>query len=88
MKFLCARVALTLSACVNPHSKFYRPEIDAKMMPSCVPLSGPLKVHATNYFPKDVDGLIRKGYTPIGNASFNAASNTVTESQLRDQAEK
>jgi C-terminal processing protease CtpA/Prc len=88
MKLLCALVALTLSACVNPYSQFYRPGIDAKTMPSYVPASGPLTIYTTNDFPKDVDGLIRKGYTPIGNASFNADSNQVSESQLRDQAEK
>jgi hypothetical protein len=43
MKLQCALVALTLSACVNPHSQFYRPGIDAKTMPSYVPVSGPLR---------------------------------------------
>jgi hypothetical protein len=88
MKPLCALVALILFACVNPHSQFYRPGIDAKTMPSYVPVSGSLKVYTTNDFPKDVDGLIRKGYTPIGNASFNAASNNVTESQRRHRRKK
>jgi C-terminal processing protease CtpA/Prc len=49
---------------------------------------GPLKIYTTDNFPKDIDALICKGYYPIGNSSFNAASNNVTESQLRDQAEK
>jgi PDZ domain len=88
MKLLAVFLALTLSACANPYSQFYRPTIDPKTMPSYIPASEPLKIYTTNDFPKDVDALVRKGYTPIGNASFNAASNRVTESQLRNQAAK
>lgn len=88
MKILAVLLALTLSACANPYSQFYRPTLDAKTMPSYIPASGPLKIYTTNDFPKDVDALMRKGYIPVGNASFNAASNKVTESQLRDQAAK
>jgi hypothetical protein len=57
-------------------------------MPSYVAGSGPLKIFTTNDFRKDTDALLRKGCIPIGNSSFNAASNRVSESDLRDQAEK
>jgi C-terminal processing protease CtpA/Prc len=88
MKSLILVLALSLIGCVNPYTKFYRTIADAKTMQGYVASSEPLKIYTTNDFQKDGDALVRKGYFPIGNASFNGASSKVTESQLRDQAEK
>jgi len=48
--------------------------------------SAPLTIYTTSDFQKDTDALIRKGYVPIGNSSFNAGSTAVSERQLRSQA--
>jgi hypothetical protein len=79
-------VAVALAGCANPYAQFYKQTADAKTLPSYIPSAEPLKIYTTNDFPKDVDALMRKGYTPVGNSSFNAASNKVSESQLRGQA--
>lgn len=85
---LVVLVLSSLVGCVNPYTKFYRPTADVKTMQGYVASSEPLKIYTTNDFPKDTDALVRKGYLPVGNASFNSDSSRVTESQLRDQAER
>jgi hypothetical protein len=85
-RFIQVLVAVALGGCANPYAQFYNQTVDAKSLPSYVPSSEPLKIYTTSDFPKDVDALIRKSYTPVGNSSFNAASNKVSESQPRQQA--
>src|SRR5271167_4887799 len=88
MKLITAFALVLLTACANPYQDFYHPSTNvASAMKAYVPSSAPLIIYTTNDFAKDVDALIRRGYLPIGNSSFNAASNKVTERQLRSQAD-
>jgi hypothetical protein len=87
MKIVGAFAFVLLAGCANPYEDFYHPTLDTKTLKSYVPSSAPLAIYTTNDFPKDVDALIRRGFTPIGNSSFNAASNQVSERQLRSQAD-
>jgi hypothetical protein len=49
---------------------------------------GELQIYTSDDFDRDAKALIRRGYSPIGNASFNAGMNAVSEAQLRQQAAK
>ena len=77
---------LLLAGCANPYSKFYRPNANPYLAKAAIPSSAPLTIYSTNDFQRDVDALMRKGYTVIGRSAFNAASNSVSERQLRAQA--
>lgn len=84
-----ALVALaTLSGCANPYAQFYEGTPDARALPEYVPQTTPLEIFSTNDFDRDVQAMVRRGYQAVGNASFNAGTNAVSEAQLRAQAEK
>jgi len=77
---------LLISACSNPYSQFYRGMPDARVRPDYIPTTEALKIFSTDNFERDTKALMQKGYWPVGSSSFNAASNSVTEAQLREQA--
>lgn len=77
-----------LTACANPYSKFYQGTRDARTLTAYVPTETEVLIYSTNDFDKDTDNLARKGYLPIGQSSFQAGSNSVSESQIREQATK
>jgi C-terminal processing protease CtpA/Prc len=87
MKFVAVFAFVLLAGCANPYAVFYHPSANAATaMKAYIPSSAALAIYTTNDFPKDVDALVRRGYFPVGNSSFNANSKSVNESQLRAQA--
>src|SRR6266436_5457950 len=87
MRHLVILGLVFLAGCANPYAQFYHSTADPNMLArSMIVSSAPLVIYTTSDFPKDVDGLIRKGFVPIGNSSFNAGSAAVSERQLRSQA--
>lgn len=88
MKKLCAVLALFLISCANPYAQFYQGLPDARQRPDYEPVQGELQIYSTDNFERDRLALMRRGYMPIGHASFNAAANKVSEAQLREQARK
>lgn len=79
-------VVLLVAACANPYQQFYKGVPDARISPSYVADTTPLQIYSTNDFNRDGLELIRRGYWPVGQSSFNAGVNKVKESQLRAQA--
>ncbi len=79
---------LVLAGCVNPYAKFYNGLPDARTTPTYLATNEPLKIYNTNDFDRDRKILIQKGYWPVGTSSFNAGADAVSESQLREQAQK
>lgn len=88
MRRLFAVCVLLLAGCANPYAQFYRGIPDARLRPSYEVVQGDLQIYGTDNFDRDTQALMRRGYSPIGQASFNAAANQVSESQLRQQAKK
>jgi hypothetical protein len=87
MKFIAVFAFVLLAGCANPYADFYHPSANVTTaMKAYIPSSAALAIYTTNDFPKDVDALVRRGYLPVGNSSFNANSNSVNEDQLRSQA--
>lgn len=78
--------ALLISACANPYAEFYRGIPDARVRSEYIPTTEALQIFRTDNIEQDTKALRRKGYVPVGSSSFNAASNKVTETQLREQA--
>lgn len=81
-------VALSLVACVNPYAKFYRGKPDGRAVDNYVPTNEPIQIFSSNDFKADAATLAQRGYSAIGESSFNAPANRVSEGQLRDQAQK
>ena len=79
---------IMLAGCVNPYAQFYQGLPDARQRPDYDPVKSQLQIYRTDNFDRDALAMWRRGYAPVGQASFNAASNSVTEAQLREQAEK
>lgn len=88
MRKLLVATALVLVSCANPYSQFYQGIPDARVRPNYEPIQAELQIFGTDNFDRDTLGLIRKGYTPVGQSSFSAGSNAVSEAQLRAQATK
>jgi len=88
MKRLLPVLVLFLASCANPYSQFYQGTPDARLQPGYESVQASLQVYGTDNFDRDRLSLMRRGYMPVGNASFNAASNQVSEAQLREQAQK
>lgn len=88
MRNLIVAIALVLTSCANPYSKFYQGIPDARVSPYYEPVQAELKIYGTDDFDRDTLALVRKGYTPIGQSSFSAGSDAVSEAQLREQATK
>lgn len=86
-KLLSAVILLLLASCANPYSQFYKGNNDARSLLSYEPVQGDLQVFPTDNFDRDVKALVRKGYQPIGQSSFNASSDAASEFQLRQQAQ-
>src|SRR5882672_10446769 len=83
-------LALLVGACANPYHDFYRPvpnmPADARTLPGYVPPDGPLQFFTTSDVQRDIREAIRRGYTVIGQSSFQSGGRGVTESNLRGQA--
>lgn len=78
---------LLLTACaVNPYAQFYQGTPDARVVPGYETVQADLLIYGTTDFRRDTDELMRRGYIPVGQSSFNAAANQVSEYQLREQA--
>jgi hypothetical protein len=80
--------ALLLAACANPYEKFYHGTPDGRALPGYQASAAPIQLYSTDNFARDVQLLQSKGFGVIGNSSFNAGSNAVSERQVRSQAEK
>lgn len=81
-------VIALLSGCANPYATYYHGLENAKAIPNYVPSTQPLVIYSTDNFARDIASLQSKGFVVIGNSSFNANSNVVSERQVRSQAEK
>jgi hypothetical protein len=79
--------AFLLVACVNPYARFYQGQLDGRTVENYVPSNQPLQIYTSDDFTQDVKAMARGGYAPFGWSTFNAPSNTITEQQLRNQAE-
>jgi hypothetical protein len=88
MKRLYAVCVLLVAGCANPYAQFYSGVQDAPMRPNYEVVQGNLQIYGTDNFDRDAKVLIRRGYTPIGQLSFDAASTGVSAGQLRKQAAK
>ena len=82
MKKVFLICALFLASCVNPYAQFYKGLPDARQRPDYDPVKSQLQIYRTDNFDRDTLAMWRRGYAPVGQASFNAASNSVTEAQL------
>jgi len=88
MRTFLAVFIMLLAGCANPYAKFYRGVPDARLIPNYEMAQGDLQIYGTDNFDRDTRALMRRGYSPIGQATFNAPAHKVSESQLRQQAEK
>lgn len=80
-------MAFFAAGCSNPYARFYKGNPDARAMLNYDPIAEDLQIYSTNSFDKDVRDLVRRGYQPIGESSFNTGENA-PEHQLREQAKK
>ncbi|MHB8474306.1 MAG: PDZ domain-containing protein [Gammaproteobacteria bacterium] len=88
-KILAALASLLVTSCVNPYAQFYNGMPDARERPDYAPGDhGTLAIYSTNNFNRDTLMLMRRGYMPMGQSAFNAASNRVSSSQLEAEAAK
>jgi hypothetical protein len=88
MKRLLVILTAVIAGCANPYAKFYQGTPDARVFPSYEQVQEDLKIYSTDNFDRDAMSLMQKGYSPIGQASFNAGANQGSEWQLREQARK
>lgn len=88
MKRWWAVLVLFWAACVNPYARFYQGLADARQKPNYVDSQEDLQLYSSDNFERDRLALMRRGYMPIGQASFNAAADGASEQQLREQARK
>ncbi|MEK6806126.1 MAG: PDZ domain-containing protein [Pseudomonadota bacterium] len=88
MKKIYLLVTVCLASCTNPYAKFYQGATDVQVQPYYDPLQAALEIYSTDDFERDTKALLRRGYSPIGESSFQAGSNSVSESDLREQAAK
>jgi len=80
--------AAVLAGCANPYANFYKGNPDGRTIENYVPSNEPLAIFSTNDFKRDIALMQRRGYAVVGTADFNAASNRVSQAQLREQATK
>lgn len=85
---LFAAVVLLGGCAANPYTQFYRGQPDGRALENYVPPAGSLEIYSTNNFDRDTEALEKRGFTPIGGSNFNAAANSASERQLREQADK
>lgn len=88
MKRLAILAVTLLGACVNPYAKFYQGVPDARVRPDYVPQTGPLQIYSTTDFTRDGYELMRRGFIAIGQSSFNANMNMVSQAQLQAEADR
>lgn len=88
IKRLFPLLALLITSCANPYAEFYAGSPDARAFPGYISVRGPLRIIQTNNFRRDGLRLLRRGYVPIGQSSFNAPTNQSNRGQIREQAKK
>ena len=88
MKKLLYIAVLLLASCGNPYVQFYQGIPDARVRPGYERTQKALQIYRTDNLDRDVQELLRRGYSLIGLSCFNAASNSVSEMQIREQATK
>lgn len=89
MRKLLATTALFLASCANPYSEFYHGIRDVRTQPNYEAVEGEVLVYSINdeSLEREAEALIRRGYSAIGNTSFNGRSDSYSEAQVRRQAE-
>lgn len=85
---LATVAAAALAGCANPYADFYRGAPDARVLAGYDGSETGVKIFTSDNIERDRRALIRKGYWPVGEASFNAESSKGSEQRLREQAEK
>lgn len=88
MKKILLIAIVLLSGCANPYAKFYQGMPDARVRPGYVPSVEPVKIYGSDDVQRDMRALLVKGYVPVGESSFNAASNAASQNQLLAHANK
>lgn len=88
MRKLIVATLLVLASCANPYTQFYQGMPDARVSPNYESVQAELQIYGTDNFDRDTLALIRKGYAPVGQSSFSAGSNAVSNAQLREQGTK
>ncbi len=89
MKRLLPFLSLLLASCVpNPFVQYYQGTPNARQWPAYVLTHGQPQIYTTNDFRRDGRALLRRGYVPVGQAFFNAPTNSFKRSQVEDQARK
>ena len=87
-QILLFSLVMLLSACsINPYAEFYRGEQDAPLA-GHHPGTDPLQIYSSDNVDRDVTNLNAKGYVVIGRTSFDSESYILSESQLREEADK
>ena len=81
-------IAISLSGCANPYAEFYQGSTDATSRSTYIARNGPIEIHSSDNFDRDVEQLIRRGYVYVGSSAFNGATDSVSKQQLLTQAEK
>jgi hypothetical protein len=86
MKKLIAFFSLLfVVSCANPFVQFYQGVPDARVLPSYEKVEADLQIYTSDNLDRDGQALIRKGYSPIGRATFNIGANQISERQLRNK---
>jgi membrane-associated protease RseP (regulator of RpoE activity) len=88
MKKIVLLAMVLLSGCANPYAKFYQGMPDARVRPGYVPSAEAVKVYNSDDIQRDTRALLVIGYVPVGESSFNAASNAASQNQLFSHANK
>jgi hypothetical protein len=88
LRMLSILILFGLAGCANPFSTYYKGESDAQQSRFYVPEEGKPIIYTTDNVDRDLLALVRRGYWPIGNSSFNIGRNAVNDSQLLAQASK
>lgn len=88
MRMLAMLLTALLAGCASNFAKFYQGQPDARLWPSYIESNAPIAIYTTADPEKDVRSVVSKGYSIIGQSSFNAGSNTVSQAQLLAHAKK
>lgn len=80
-----------LVGCANPYREFYTssPNVqDARSIPTYDHSILDIRIHSTSDFQSDIRALVQQSYVVIGQTSFNASADYISEANVRDQAVK
>lgn len=85
---VCAIGCVIAYSCVNPYGQFYRGDANARLRRDYDSTYAGCQVYPTANFQQDAMELVRRGFLPIGQSSFNAGINSVSESDVLGQARR